>query len=262
MTGPDREPLPPDAAHLAIFCPTWVGDTVMATPALRALRDLGVHLAIDGFAPDGALPIGSLAVGYPLQLWPPDDPRLRDTVDYLLSNCLVGGGFFQDMTHSGINAYLTLHMAQVLLRAGDPRYWELMTAVVNLATPTGQWPEAIHPATGGGCMGDGQHAWAAAEWLLMMRNCFVREEADRLVLASGIPTAWQDQGQSLSFGPAPTPWGTVSLTIAPDKDAVSVAWQGAWRGEPPVIEVRLPGFDPVTAKADALMVRLDRERVA
>ena len=27
-------------------------------------------------------------------------------------------------------------------------------------------------------MGDGQHAWASAEWLLMMRALFVREEAD------------------------------------------------------------------------------------
>jgi hypothetical protein len=216
-------------------------------------------------APDRRLDagaIGSLAVGYPLQLWAPDDPRLLDTVEYLLSDCLVGGGFFQDMTHSGINAYLTLHMAQVLLRAGDPRAWQLIDAVADLATPTGQWPEAIHPATGGGCMGDGQHAWAAAEWLVMMRNCFVREEPDRLILASGVPTAWLDQNDRLSFGPAPTAWGPVSLTIAPAKDRINVAWQGAWRGEPPAIEVRLPGFSPVTAKADALIVRLDRERVA
>jgi len=205
--------------------------------------------------------IGSLAVGYPLQLWAPDDPRLLGTVEYLLSDCMVSGGFFQDMTHSGINAYLTLHMAQVLLRAADPRTWDLIRAVADLATPTGQWPEAIHPATGGGCMGDGQHAWAAAEWLLMMRNCFVREEGDRLILASGVPAAWLEQQQSLSFGPTPTPWGPVSLTIAPEKDRISVAWQGAWRGDPPTIEVRLPGFDPVTAKPDTLIVRLERERV-
>ena len=35
-------------------------------------------------------------------------------------------------------------------------------------------------------MGDGQHAWASAEWVLMIRNLFVREEGERLVLASGI----------------------------------------------------------------------------
>ena len=59
-------------------------------------------------------------------------------------------------------------------------------SVARLASPTGQWPEAIHPQSGGGCMGDGQHGWAAAEWVMMMRNCFVREEGDRLIIGSGI----------------------------------------------------------------------------
>ena len=117
--------------------------------------------------------IGSLVASYPLRVFEPDDLRVLDTADFLMENCLVHGGFFHDMTHSGINPYLTLHLAQVLLRAGDPRYFGLMTAVAELASPTGQWPESIHPNTGGGCMGDGQHVWAAAEWVLMIRNCFV-----------------------------------------------------------------------------------------
>ncbi|MDX1698026.1 MAG: hypothetical protein R3308_07040, partial [Thiohalobacterales bacterium] len=126
--------------------------------------------------------IGSLAIGYPLQLCAADDPRLHGTIDFLMTHCRVNGGFFQDMIHAGVNPYLTLHMAQVLLRAGDSRYLELLDTVAALASPTGQWPEAIHPRTGGGCMGDGQHVWAAAEWLLMLRNCFVREEGERLII--------------------------------------------------------------------------------
>jgi hypothetical protein len=106
------------------------------------------------------------------------------------------GAFFQDMIHSGLNAYLTLHVAQVLLRAGDPRYQDLMDAVAGLATSTGHWPEAIHPHTGGGCMGDGHHVWAAAEWVFMVRNCFVREEGDRLILCAGIGERWLREGGS------------------------------------------------------------------
>ncbi|HZK13899.1 MAG TPA: hypothetical protein VFC55_05235, partial [Desulfobaccales bacterium] len=157
--------------------------------------------------------IGSLVVGYPLQLCGPQDSRLLNTVEFLLDNCMVQGGFFQDMIHSGINAYLTLHMAQVLLRAGDPRYLGLMETVAGLATPTGQWPEAIHPRTLGGCMGDGQHSWAAAEWILMIRNCFVREEGDGLVLGAGIAPQWLDSKETLSFGPAPTPFGIIQVSV-------------------------------------------------
>lgn len=204
--------------------------------------------------------IGSLAAGYPLQLWAAHDRRLLDTADFLVRECFYKGGFFQDMIHSGINAYLTLHVAQVLLRAGDARYFDAMTAVADLASPTGQWPEAIHPRTLGGCMGDGQHVWAAVEWMLMLRNCFVREEADRLILASGIPAAWLAAGERLSLGPAPTPHGDVSIEIEPAADEVEVRWQATWRGPAPTIEVRLPGFAPVVAENGETSVSL-RHRV-
>ena len=46
--------------------------------------------------------IGSLAASYPLRLFKQNDPRILDTADYLMKNCLVHGGFFHDITHSGI----------------------------------------------------------------------------------------------------------------------------------------------------------------
>ena len=203
--------------------------------------------------------IGSLAAGYPLQLQDARDPRLLDTVEFLLERCFVHGAFFQDMIHSGLNAYLTLQVAQVLLRAGDPRYLELMDAVAALASPTGQWPEAVHPATGGGCMGDGHHVWAAAEWLLMVRNCMLREEAGTLVLCSGLPERWLADAQPISFGPAPTAFGPVTITVTAQADGrLRVAWDGDWRGAAPAIEIRPPGFAAVSAPADGNLVELER----
>lgn len=201
--------------------------------------------------------IGSLAVGYPVQLCAPDDPRLLDCVEFLLSRCFVNGAFYQDMIHSGLNAYLTLHVAQVLLRAGDPRHLELMDAVAALASPTGQWPEAIHPATGGGCMGDGHHVWAAAEWVLMIRNCFVREEGERLVLCAGVPARWLGQDTPIRFGPAPTAFGALSLSITPQAGtAPRIEWRGDWHRSAPPIEIRLPGFEPLNVTAGTTTVVL------
>lgn len=189
--------------------------------------------------------IGSLAVGYPTQLCEPDDPRLLDSVEFLLENCFVNGAFYQDMIHSGLNAYLTLHVAQVLLRAGDSRFLALMDAVAGLASPTGQWPEAIHPGTGGGCMGDGHHVWASAEWVLMVRNCFVREEGDRLILCAGVPERWLEQEAPIRFGPAPTSFGAITITIQPCPGAApKVTWTGNWHRDEPDIDVRLPRWKP------------------
>ncbi len=203
--------------------------------------------------------VGSLAAGYPLRIFPPRDPRLLDTAEYLLSSCLVNGGFFQDIIHSGINPYLTLHLAQVLLRAGDLRFQDLVRTTSDLASPTGQWPEAVHVRTRGGCMGDGHHVWASAEWVLMMRNGFVREEGDRLVLGSGIFPEWLNQTEALAFGPALTEFGPVSVRIVPRGTQAEVQWTGDWRGVPPHVEARLPGFAPADADAGKRSVLLSRE---
>jgi hypothetical protein len=203
--------------------------------------------------------VGSLAAGYPLRIFAPRDARLLDTTEFLLSHCMVNGGFYQDIIHSGINPYLTLHMAQVLLRAGDGRFRELVRTVANLASPTGQWPEAVHPRTGGGCMGDGQHAWASAEWVLMIRNMFVREEEERLVLASGILPEWLEMEGPISLGPAPTSFGEVRVEIVRRGRRAEVRWGGSWRGVPPRVEVRLPGFAAVEAPAGQGSMLLEPE---
>jgi hypothetical protein len=97
-------------------------------------------------------------------------------------------------------------------------------------------------------MGDGQHVWAAAEWILMIRNCFLREEGNALILGGGIFPSWLSGKETLRFGPAPTSFGTVSMTMEAEKtassDAVNVSWQGTWHRQLPSIEIRLPGFIP------------------
>jgi hypothetical protein len=182
--------------------------------------------------------IGSMVADYPLQLYPPGEARLGLTAEFLMDRCFHNGGFFQEMIHSGINAYLTLDLAQTLLRAADPRFAGLLRRVAGLASPTGQWPEAIHPITLGGCMGDGQHGWAAGEWIMMMRNCFVREENDHLVIGSGILPEWRETGQEISFGPTPTAWGPVAVRMK----GAEIAVEGRWRTSPPRMRVPVPGF--------------------
>lgn len=188
--------------------------------------------------------VGSLVADYPLQLFPAGDSRILKTADFLRDHSAHAGGFFQNMIHSGINPYLTLHLAQVRLRAGEiDAAWALMDTVAQLASPTGQWPEAIHPATLGGCMGDGQHIWAAAEWTMMVRHCFVREERDHLVIGAGLRPEWLKGGHTVSFGSTLTPHGPVKVEFAQSTpDTVQVVIDARWRGAAPAINVIVPGY--------------------
>jgi hypothetical protein len=200
--------------------------------------------------------IGSLSASYPTRLAAENDPRILATVEYLMGNCRINNGFFLDITHSGINPYLSLHLAQVLLRAGDVRFLELVSAIAMLASPTGQWPEAIHPGTGGGCMGDGQHGWAAAEWVVMIRNMFVREESDRLIVASGIVSDWLSTEQELTLGPTPTRFGRITVAIQTADEKIIVSWKWRECRGNPIIEIRLPG-KPLTIIEDATVNQVE-----
>lgn len=186
--------------------------------------------------------IGSLVADYPLQLTPAGDQRIMNTLDFIYRHCFYRGGFFQDMIHSGVNIYLTLDLAQTLLRAEDNRFADLMQKAAELATPTGNWPEAIHPFSGGGCMGDGQHGWAAAEWIMMIRSLFVREEGETLVFGSGLLPQWL--GESTVFGPTATPHGPVSVNFYRDAGGVSAHINGRWHSQQPELKIALPGFQP------------------
>lgn len=79
----------------------------------------------------------------------------------------------------------------------------------------------------------------------MVRNCFVREEGERLILCAGVAKRWLKPGVEISFGPAPTAFGTVSVTVKVGKvePTIQVTWQGEWHTKAPEIEVRLLGLE-------------------
>ena len=182
-----------------------------------------------------------------------------DTTGYLLSDCIVNNGFFHDISHSGINPYLTLHLAQVLMRIGELRFIDLVKNVAELASSTGQWPEAINPRTGLGCMGDGQHVWASAEWILMMINCFVMQQKEKLILGAGIFPDWLVNGNEISIGPIATFWGPVGVRLCYDDKYIIVEWEGNWRSDKPQIEVRLPGYESVVVDSDETSIKIERK---
>lgn len=64
-------------------------------------------------------------------------------------------------------------------------------------------------------MGDGQHGWAAAEWIMIVRNLLIREEREKVVIGSGIFPEWLREPGKIHFGPTLTPAGRISITPTP-----------------------------------------------
>jgi hypothetical protein len=84
---------------------------------------------------------------------------------------------------------------------------------MSVVKPTYTWPEAIHPRTLGGCIGDGHHGWAAADFILLIRNMLFMEENHRLVITPVMPLAWLKMKEDIVVKQAPTYFGELNYTI-------------------------------------------------
>ena len=186
--------------------------------------------------------IGSLAAVSPLDLLPADDKAMAATLDVVRERFCIDDAFYQGISHTGLGTYLTMQIAFAELQTGDRRALDRLDWMLASATPTWTWPEAIHPRVSGGCMGDGHHGWAAAEFLSFVRSMLVRETSDGLALFSMIPERWY--GQGVEIHDAPTRFGTVSFALRWHGERPALLWE-IDRHDPSVpVAITCPGIDP------------------
>jgi len=115
--------------------------------------------------------------------------------------------------------------------------------IFRQAMPPYSLPEAIHPSTGGGTMGDGHHGWAAAEITLFLRSCMVKEENGVISLFKGNINRLVQKGKNIKLKNVPTT--SVKFHVpcrSPMKPAAVIHFEGNFDAEslPAAIEINLP----------------------
>ena len=90
----------------------------------------------------------------------------------------------------------------------------------------------------------------------MIRNLFVREENERLIVGSGIFPRWLQSGKAFSFGPTLTRFGSVNISFQPGENNFQVSVDGNWFKQSPEIEVRVPGYvaEARVARANTFLI--------
>ena len=154
------------------------------------LKDYKYYPAALGRKKDAGM-IGSICAVYPLATTDFFNKRMLNTVDTIRKRYFLKGGFFQENIHSGINPYLSLQIAECYLHFGDPRSaLKILDRILGWSAFAYTYPEAVHPKTGGGCMGDGFHGWAFAEMVTLFRNLFLIDVEDQAILLPGLRPEW------------------------------------------------------------------------
>jgi hypothetical protein len=262
LIGPNRA-LEEAAARLRhTLTALWQADAQrIGRPCIPAAPGRGVDI--------GA--VGSLAAWFPLELLPPDSPLLYGTLQALQEVAFHDGMLFVGTGHSGWGTYLNMRIAGCYLMQGQEgvwRGWQIMHRLLRYASPTRNWPEAIHPVSKGGSAGDGQHGWASAEWLLLVRRLLFHDSGGVLVLTPAFPVHWLEKPGEVTVKNAPTAFGPVSYHVSWQhtergaEQAVCLRLQGMWqwRIKPPRIRWHLPGT-VLSVSGDARQATFDRHSV-
>jgi hypothetical protein len=188
--------------------------------------------------------IGSICGIYPLSLEDIDPPAFQNTLDELANRFVDERGFYHPYIHSGYNPYLTLHIAHAYLCMGkSKKAWEIADSIFRQCNAPYSLPEAIHPKTGGGAMGDGQHGWAAAEIILFLLDCLVSERKDTLSLFKDAVPEMIPWGINVFVKGISTSFGKVSCSInyeTGEQALCTVSTEPISEKKPATVELYLP----------------------
>ena len=158
--------------------------------------------------------IGFVSGIYPLEITDIFPSAFNNTLYEFTERFLDDKGYFHPIIHSGYNPYLTLQIAHAFLLNDQPqRAWHIAETIFRQCPSPYSLPEAIHPTTGGGSMGDGHHGWAAAEIVLFLLHCLVRERNETLTLFHDIQEGMLRWGSNSDVQGIATSFGTVGCTM-------------------------------------------------
>ncbi len=184
--------------------------------------------------------IGTVASVYPLQMFPASRPDVRLTLKLIRKRFMQSTAFFHKLLHSGYNVYLTAQVAECYVFDRSTMALPILYWILDHATTTWTFPEAIHPETNGGCMGDGHHGWASAELLHLIRNLLFYEEGDRLVFFPVIPQHWTESPDAIRVQNAPSHFGTFDFSLSNNSGVLEFTMTGQLSHPPRILEINMP----------------------
>lgn len=184
--------------------------------------------------------IGSIVALYPLHIFNPYRNDVTNTLKIIRKKFMKKGAFFHKLLHSGYNVYLTAQVAECFLMRKSTHVLPILEWMLNHATDTYTFPEAIHPETMGGCMGDGHHGWAISELIHLMRNMIFYEKGSTLIFFPVIPHHWLDMGNTIEIKNARSHFGKFDISLISYPQYIEFIFRSDFFKSPEKIEINLP----------------------
>ena len=172
---------------------------------------------------------GTVPVLWPVQVLSPERPLVADSFDVYHQRWIEpsDGGFRHHGGHYWPYGGLELAHAYLQLGRMDVVHQILGWTLSNETLPgTYAWAEQVDPADNSFSGGDMPHAWAAADYIMLIREMLLTERDDALVLFAGAAEWWFALEKEIVLEDAPTHFGP--LTLRTESSVVQEG--GSWKG--------------------------------
>lgn len=234
------------AAHEAARIGAELRVDLLASLEAAAARAGGEALPSSPDRPVDETSVEALAATWPCEVLHQDHPFVMATAEAVRTRFLHGDAVHDAVAPRGLNVTRTLRLATAELAVGDLRALDRLRWVLGAATPTWTWPVSIHPRSGGGTTGAGQHGVATAELLTLARHLVVMEqpspEGVRLQVASVVAPEWY--GIDWEATGVPTHVGTLGIAVRWHGERPAVLWELDPHDDAPGWHLTVPGLDP------------------
>ena len=172
---------------------------------------------------------GNLECIYPTPLLRPFDPRVSATFADARRTFVEGTIRWCPDTQRVIHPYMSTFITNSQVIRGEyDRAVQGLYAFLLHSTSDHGLPEGVHYGTRTAWGDTVPHLWAAAQYVLLVRDMLVRERDDELHLASAVPTHWLEPGREVAFENAPTFFGPAGFRMQAEADRLRV-----WVSSPP-----------------------------
>ena len=184
---------------------------------------------------------GNLEVVHPTALFDAQDSRVTATLDRVRAGFVEGTIRWGEEEKKVIHPYMgTFVTNSEIMRGEREKAVDHLYHYLAHTTSTHGFPEGVYYETRTAWGDTVPHLWAAAQYIILLRNVLLREEGETLHLLPAVPVAWLRPGKKIVALSAPTTFGKVSLALNAVEGGCEVRFSWPDRTTPKEVLLHIP----------------------
>ena len=184
---------------------------------------------------------GNLTMLHPTRLFDPQDERVTKTLDRVRAGFVEGTIRWGEEEKKVIHPYMSTYVTNSeVIRGEQDKAIDHFYHFLAHTTSTHGFPEGVYYETRTAWSDTVPHIWAAAQYMILLRNMLLREDGDTLHLLSAVPTAWLRPGKKIVLLRAPTAFGEVDLALNCVEGGCEVVFSHPKRTKPKQVILHVP----------------------